>query len=193
MRLTARPPSRYALLLSAIAAQRALELLLSRRNERRSGRSLGTAGQRSYPLMVALHVALFGLPLLERRLRPHRSPAGVAKPALVVLTLATTLRLWVIRALGRGWNVRGRVPDDLDVVDRGPYRFVRHPNYVAVALEMAALPLVGGAPLSAAALSVANALVLAPRIRGEEALLALVPGYVERMGDKPRFLPRLNR
>jgi methyltransferase len=100
------------------------------------------------------------------------------------------LRLWVIRTLGFGWNVRGRVHAGLRVVDGGPYRYVRHPNYVAVALEMAALPLAGSAPISALLLSVANVLVLVPRVRGEEALLARVPGYQERMGQKPRFIPR---
>ncbi len=183
----------YPLLLLTVAAQRTLELFISRRNERRSGRPLGTAGRRSYPLMVVLHVALFGLPLLERRLRPRRPHAAIAAPALTALSLATVLRLWVVRALGRGWNVRGRVPGDLQIVDHGPYRFVRHPNYVAVTLEMVALPLAGGAPLAAVALSAANALVLVPRIRGEEALLAQVPGYRERMGGKPRFLPWLGR
>jgi len=76
-------------------------------------------------------------------------------------------------------------------VATGPYRYLRHPNYVAVALEMAALPLAGSAPISAALLSAANTLVLIPRVRGEEALLDAIPGYREQMGEKPRFIPRL--
>jgi methyltransferase len=181
----------YPLLLTGVALQRLAELALSRRNERHSGRPRGTAAARSYPLMVGVHVALFALPLIERRLAGRRARREVALVALAGETAATALRLWAIRALGTAWNVRGRVFDDLRVVDTGPYRYVRHPNYVAVALEMLALPLAGGAVVSAIVLSVANAVVLLPRIREEEALLAMVPGYNERMAGKPRFLPQL--
>ncbi len=143
--------------------------------------------------MVGLHTALFWLPLIERRVRPLRPRAGVVMPALIAAALATALRLWVIRTLGRNWNVRGRVHAGLQVVDGGPYRFVRHPNYVAVAVEMAALPLAAPAPIAAILLSAGNVLVLTPRLRGEERLLDTVPGYRERMGGKPRFVPRLGR
>jgi methyltransferase len=181
----------YPRLLLLLAAQRLVELALSRRNERRSGELLGTAAGRSYPAMVLLHCALFVLPLIERRLLPRTPRPGPIASALAVLTAATALRLWVISALGTGWNVHGRVPARLRVVDSGPYRFVRHPNYVAVALEMAALPLAAPAPLAAVLLSAGNFAVLRSRIREEEALLDAVPGYRERMGARPRFLPRL--
>jgi methyltransferase len=180
----------YLALLAAVGAQRLAELAISRRNERRAGSARGTAGERSYPAMVALHVALFALPLAERRLLRRRALPALAVAALAGEAAATGLRLWVIAALGPNWNVRGRVHDGLRVVDDGPYRWLRHPNYTAVALEMAALPLAGGATLSAVLLSAGNALVLLPRVRGEEALLAQVPGYAEVMGHKPRFLPR---
>jgi methyltransferase len=180
----------YLLLLLAVGAQRLLELLLSRRNERRAGAAIGTAGQRSYPLMVALHVALFALPLAERRLLHRRARPPLAATALAAEVVATGLRLWAIHALGHNWNVRGRVHENVAVVGSGPYRYVRHPNYSAVALEMAALPLAGGATRSAALLSLGNVLVLLPRVRGEEALLAATPGYKALMAGKPRFLPR---
>jgi methyltransferase len=180
----------YLLLLAVVGAQRLLELLLSRRNERRAGAAIGTAGERSYPLMVTLHVALFALPLAERRLLRRRARPALALAALTAEVAATGLRLWAIRALGRHWNVRGRVHKNVEVISSGPYRYVRHPNYSAVALEMAALPLAGGATRSAALLSLGNALVLLPRVRGEETLLAATPGYRALMAGKPRFLPR---
>lgn len=181
----------YLLIVLLCAGQRLAELWLSRRNIRRSGATLGTAGSSTFPLMVLLHVALFTAPLAERRLRPRRDRPAAIAAALGLLAAATALRLWVIRTLGAGWNSRARVPAALEVVDSGPYRWIRHPNYVAVAAEMAALPLAGSAPLSAAALSAANALILAQRIRAEDRLLAQIPGYSERMGQKPRFVPRL--
>jgi methyltransferase len=76
-------------------------------------------------------------------------------------------------------------------VTTGPYRFIRHPNYVAVILEFAALPMAGGAWLSALVLSALNGLVLWDRIRDEERLLAAVPGYEEALGGRARFLPGL--
>lgn len=181
----------YLLIVLLCAGQRLAELWLSRRNIRRSGAALGTAGRRTFPLMVLLHLALFTAPLAERRLRPRRDRPVLIASALALLAAATALRLWVIRTLGAGWNARATVPAALTVVDAGSFRWIRHPNYVAVAAEMAALPLAGSAPLSAAALSAANALILAQRIRAEERLLAQIPGYSERMGQKPRFVPRL--
>ena len=188
-----KPPWRrpFVLLVLVVVTQRGYELVISRRNERRAGSALGTAGKRSFPLMVLLHTALFWMPLVERRVRPPRPRPAIVGPAIIVCALATALRLWVIRSLGIPWNVRGTIHAGMKVVDTGPYRYLRHPNYVAVALEMAALPLAGSAPISAALLSAANALVLFPRVRSEEALLDAIPGYQASMGDKPRFIPRL--
>jgi len=87
--------------------------------------------------------------------------------------------------------VRAVVPSDLRIIDRGPYRFIRHPNYVALGLEFLGLPLIGGAYGSAVVLGVANALLLRRRIQEEDALLMAIPAYRERMAGKPAFLPRL--
>jgi len=174
-------------LLGLTGLQRLRELARSRRNERRV--SGPRAAPRTYPLMVAIHVALFVLPPLEVALSGRRA----RRPALWVglLGAAAALRWWSIRALGSSWNVRAVVPRDLRPVTSGPYRFVRHPNYLAVALEMWALPMAGGARLSALVMSLLNALVLWPRIRAEERLLAAVPGYDEAFRGRARFLPGL--
>ena len=168
-----------------VGAQRLRELAVSRRNER--GVRGPRAAARTYPLMVAAHVGLCTLPLVESavRRRPPRAPA----PWLVLLGVATALRWWSIRTLGRSWNVRAVVPDDLRPVTDGPYRLVRHPNYLAVALEFVALPMAGGATWSAAALSLLDAVVLVDRIRAEERLLAAVPGYEEAFRGRARLIP----
>ena len=139
--------------------------------------------------MVAAHVGLCTLPLLEVAVRRPRPRA----PALWVglLAAATGLRWWSIRTLGASWNVRAVVPADLRPVAVGPYRFVRHPNYLAVALEFAALPMAGGAAWSALCLSLVNAVVLADRIRAEERLLAARPGYEEAFRGRARLIPGL--
>ena len=172
---------------AAVGAQRLRELALSRRNER--GVRGRRAAARSYPLMVAAHIGLCTLPLLEVAVRRRRS--RVPALWLGVLAGATALRWWSIRSLGSSWNVRAVVADDLRPVTAGPYRFVRHPNYLAVALEFVALPLAGGATWSALGLSLLNALVLADRIREEERLLSAVPGYEEAFRGRARLLPGL--
>jgi methyltransferase len=182
-----RPPTWYLGLVALTGAQRLGELARSRRHERATGGSAAAA--RSYPLMVAAHVALFTLPLVEvagLRRRPRAPLAWVG-----LLGAATALRWWSIRSLGRSWNVRALVPRDLRPVAGGPYRFVRHPNYLAVVLEFLALPMAGGAVASALGLSVLNAAVLFDRIRAEERLLAAVPGYEDAFRDRARLIPGL--
>jgi methyltransferase len=167
---------------AASAAMRLRELAISRAHER------ATAGVPSapatYPLMVAAHVGLHTLPLLEVR-RGQRPDWRWA----AVLAGAIGLRVWCIRSLGRQWNVRAVVPEDLVPVASGPYRYVRHPNYLAVILEFLALPLVGGAALSAGLLSVFNGYALYDRIRAEEALLDQSRAYRQAFAGKARFLP----
>ena len=99
------------------------------------------------------------------------------------------LRWWSIRTLGRRWNVHALVPDDLEPETGGPYRHIRHPNYLALLIEFLALPMAGGAWLSALALSIGNGLVLARRIRDEERLLAQAPGYEQAFAGRARFIP----
>ncbi|MBJ7597932.1 isoprenylcysteine carboxylmethyltransferase family protein, partial [Candidatus Nephthysia bennettiae] len=145
------------------------------------------AAARTYPLMVAVHAALLTLPVVEvaaLRRRPRAPLAWIG-----VLVAATLLRRWSISTLGPSWNARAVVPSDLRPVVDGPYRLIRHPNYLAVVLEFLALPLAGGAWLSAIGLSALNALVLVDRIRQEERLLAAIPGYEGALGGRARFIP----
>ena len=180
------PPAWYALLLAGVGLERLLELRRSRRNQ--ALHPGAPAAARTYPLMVAAHAGLVLLPLLESGRRPPRSPSW---PWAAVLVAATALRVWSIRSLGASWNVRGSVPPDLEPVTSGPYAFIRHPNYVAVSLEFAALPLTGGAWISALLLSALNAAVLIDRIRDEERLLDASAAYRSAFAGKPRFIPRL--
>jgi methyltransferase len=181
--------ARSALVL-ATGAQRLVELRISARNRARQGQA-EQASPATYPLMVAAHVALFAISAWPRPGR--RVPRSLEVVALGGLAASTALRLWVIRSLGPGWNVTAHVAPGGHIHTGGPYRYVRHPNYVAVALEFAALPVAVGALPEAVALSVANAAVLIPRIRAEERLLDAVPGYREAFDGVPRFVPRWGR
>ncbi|HSK10093.1 MAG TPA: isoprenylcysteine carboxylmethyltransferase family protein [Vicinamibacterales bacterium] len=163
----------YTALVVAVGVERLLELLISARNERRArARGAVEAGRGHYPAMVALHASfLAACPLEVWALhRPWRPALGV--PMVAVLLAAGATRYWVIHALRGRWTTRVLyVPGD-PLVTAGPYRWLRHPNYVAIVAEMAALPLVHGAWLTAAVFSAANALVLRRRIAAEERLIA---------------------
>ena len=185
----------YGFVLLAFGAQRGLELLYSARNERliRSRQpSAPQASERIFRGIALVNLGLFTLPLLERVWRRRAPPAFIAGLGWVAALAAVALRLSVIASLRGAWTVRAVVPSDLPVVDRGPYRFIRHPNYVALGLEFLGLPLIGGAYLSAAGLGLANALLLRRRVADEEALLMAIPAYRLRMAHKPRFVPRLS-
>lgn len=192
----------YFVLLGLVALQRLGELLWSRRNLRRQARARAAAGLPPAPragggtawaVMVALHVALLVAPAAEVHFRGAVVPPWVAVPAVAVWALAQVLRLWTLSVLGSSWNARGVVDEGLRLVTAGPYRWIRHPNYLAVVLEFLALPAAAGAWLSWGMLNLLHAPVLARRIRQEEALLARVPGWREAMAGKGRLLPRLGR
>ena len=185
---------RYAIVLFVFGAQRGVELLYSARNERRIHRrqpGAPQAGRSVFKWIALVNVGLFTVPALERALRRRPAPAPIAAMGWAAAVSAVALRLSVLLSLRGSWTVRAVVPTDLPVVDRGPYRFIRHPNYVALGLEFLGLPLIGGAYVSALGLGVANAVLLSRRIREEDALLMAIPAYRERMGEKPRFVPRL--
>jgi methyltransferase len=163
----------YALLVLAVAAERVAELVVARRNAAWTRARAGVEhGRGHYPVMVALHTGLLVCCLLEPLLahRPFLPVLGWSMVALVAL--AQALRWWCITTLGPYWNTRVIVVPGARLVGAGPYRFLRHPNYVAVVVEIAALPLVRSAWLTAAVFTVANAALLAVRIRCENAALA---------------------
>lgn len=181
-----RVPVWYLGLVAASGLSRVLELRRSASNERASG-AAGQAAAGNYRRMVVLHVALHTLPVLEVAVFRRRPRL----PWLWTGTLlgAALLRRWSITSLGTAWNTRGAVPDPLPVVSTGPYRFVRHPNYTAILAEFVALPLAGGAWLSAVVLTGLDALVLAERVREEERRLFAQPGYRAAFEHRKRFIP----
>ncbi|MFE0347623.1 isoprenylcysteine carboxyl methyltransferase family protein [Streptomyces griseoluteus] len=163
----------YALLVAAVAVERVGELVVARRNERWSrARRAIVAGDGHYPAMVTLHVGLLvGCPL-EVWLGGRPFVPALGWPMLAVLVGAQALRWWCIGTLGPRWNTRVIVVPGLPLVARGPYRLLRHPNYVAVVAEGVALPLVHTAWVTAVAFTVLNAAVLTVRIRCENQALA---------------------
>ncbi|OON82952.1 isoprenylcysteine carboxyl methyltransferase family protein [Streptomyces tsukubensis] len=171
----------YTLLVLAVGAERVAELVVSRRNTRWSlERGAVETGQRHYPVMVVLHTGLLLGALAEVWCaeRPFDPVLGWTMTAVVVA--AQALRWWCIRTLGPRWNTKVLVVPGLPLVESGPYRWLGHPNYVAVVAEGFALPLVHGAWLTASAFTLLNAALLTVRIRAENDALATT--RVERPG-----------
>lgn len=211
----------YAAWLAFVALQRAFELALTRARLRSSHRSRSTPSSDSlgahshsahshsadthsadsnsadtpwtWRAMVTLHAGLIVLPACEVFLFGSRPPAALFVVAIGAFLAAQVLRYWAIHSAGPAWNARAVVAPSMTVSTRGPYRFVRHPNYLAVIVEFSAIPLGGGAWISWIVLNLAHAPVLAARIRGEERLLARLPEWNERMAAKGRFWPRRTR
>ena len=153
--------------LAIVALQRLGELALSARNTRGlMARGAREAGAGHYPLIVALHAAwLAGLAGLAWD-RP------VIWPWLGVFLALQAARAWTILSLGRRWTTRIIVLPGAPPVSRGPYRFLKHPNYVVVAAEIIVLPLAFGLEAYAMAFGIMNAALLLVRIRAEDAALA---------------------
>ncbi len=158
-----------AILLVYVTSERLFELVLARRNTRALlAEGAYEVGRGHYPLLVGLHVvwlvALWALLLAGlTRFEPFAAAGYVAVQAL---------RFWALKTLGRFWTTRIMVVPHAPLVRSGPYRFLRHPNYLVVVLEIALLPLALGSWPLALGFSIANAGALVWRIRVEEAGLA---------------------
>jgi methyltransferase len=152
--------------LAFTTAQRLGELILSNRNTSRLRQRGGyEVGARHYPLLIAVHVSwLIGLWLLG-----WNRPVNLAW--LAVFAVLQAARLWIVATLGERWTTRIIVVPGEPLVRRGPYRFLRHPNYMVVAGEVMVLPLAFALAGYGAVFSVLNLAMLIVRVRAEDAAL----------------------
>jgi len=163
----------YACLIVAVGLERLAELVVSQRHLRWAKSRGGVeAGRGHYPPMVILHTGLLVGCIVEVVWLDRAFVPTLGWTMLAVVLASQALRWWCIAALGRQWNTRVVVVPGLPLVETGPYRWLRHPNYVAVVAEGVALPLVHSAWLTAIAFTVLNAVVLTVRIRTENRALA---------------------
>lgn len=164
--------SAYTVLILLVALERLAELLVARRNARWSLARGGVEyGGEHYPVMVLLHTGLLAGCLAEVQLADRPFLPALGWPMLLLTAGAQALRWWCISTLGPRWNTRVIVVPGLPLVTGGPYRFLSHPNYLAVVVEGAALPLVHSAWLTATGFTLLNLPLLAVRLRCENAAL----------------------
>jgi methyltransferase len=182
----------YLAFLALYGAERVLELAISRRNARRALRQGAVeAGRSHYPAMVATHALFLPACAAEALLLRRRAPGALGLVFLGGAIAAQALRYWAIHSLGDRWSTRVIVFSDLAPVTRGPYRYLKHPNYLAVTAEMACVPLVHGCWWTALAFSVVNAVLLDARIRVEER--ALGAAWARAFAGRPRLWPHAGR
>ena len=179
----------YLALLVVVAVGRLVELRLSRRNQLRlSAAGSQQAWEPGYIWMVAFHTTMLvgsGFEVLWFA-RPLVPALAIVSGALFVA--ANAMRWWVIRTLGACWNTQIMSPS-LGVVAGGPYRWVRHPNYTAVFIEMLALPLIHTAWLTAGVGALAHLWILARRVSLEEGVMMQDAAYRNAFATKRRFFP----
>jgi len=182
----------YLVLLGALYAERGVELVVARRNARiafaQGGVERGHGHYRAMVVVHALFPAACGAEVLLLR-RPF--PGAVGWAALAAALAAQALRWWVVATLGARWNTRVIVVPGAAPETGGPYRFLSHPNYLAVLVEAAAVPLVHGAWIAAAVFPLASAALLAVRIPIEEE--ALGPAWARAFAGRRRLLPGRGR
>lgn len=166
--------------LALVVLQRLLELRLAQANLRWAlSQGAREYGREHYPLFFLLHIGWMLGWLLEGLLRNQLS--SIWWLWLAVFLLAQALRYWAIQSLGRYWNTRILIVPGTARVVGGPYRYLRHPNYLAVALELLSLPLVFNAWITALVASLLNAaLLLLIRIPMEEYALKQIPGKPDK-------------
>jgi methyltransferase len=178
----------YMALLALFGAERIAELLLSRRNARTAlARSGVESGAAQFRWMATVHTLFLPCCAAEVLVLHRPFPGALGWSCAAAALCAQGLRWWAISALGWRWNVRVIVVPGDAPVRRGPYRFLRHPNYVAVAAEMLFLPLAHGAWMAALVFSALNGLLLRARIRTEEQ--ALGAAWEREFAGVPRFIP----
>lgn len=183
--------SYHYVILAAVAVLRLWELQFSYRafRDARADNSAELIPEPIYPIIVAVHALWLGGAFLEVILREQPYPGAIFVPALLLWIVALALRFWVLAVMNELWSVRLISRRGQRVVTGGPYRFVRHPNYVAVILEIAVVPIMMGAYVTAVLATLANAAVLFWRIRKEEHYLLGIADYRKAFEHKKRLIP----
>jgi methyltransferase len=181
----------YFLFLGLFAARKVLDQYQSERNVRRlrEQRQILPSRDRAFPWMLLTHVAFFVLTPLEVVLLDREFLPALGIPMIGLFLLAMLLRWWSTSLLKEQWNSKVVVPADLQPVTSGPYRVVRHPNYLDISLELLAAGLMYSAFLSTTVVGVLNLYAIVNRIHTEEKVLFQIPAYRTAMANKARLIP----
>ena len=161
----------FAFFIAFVIGLRLLELLIAKRNARwLLQQGAVEYGREHYPLIVALHSSFIAAMMVEYYLTPA---ATFRLPFFLFFLVLIGLKGWVISSLGKYWNTRIYRIAHLSLISKGPYKYIKHPNYVIVVLEIAVIPLVFGLYYTAVVFTLLNAIMLYVRISVENSALAM--------------------
>ena len=181
----------FVLFITFIVVQRLVELFVAKRNEiwiKQQGAV--EFGEKHYKFMVLIHMMFF-ISLLTETLLLKRGISPLWPVFLSLFALAQVVRIWVITSLGRFWNTKILVFANAKIVRKGPYRFLKHPNYMVVALELFAVPMLFSSYFTAILFTVLNIMILMIRIPIEEKALKTLTEYDDTFRDCHRFIPKI--
>ncbi|PGT87390.1 isoprenylcysteine carboxyl methyltransferase family protein [Bacillus sp. AFS040349] len=180
----------FYLLFSLLIFQRLTELFIAKKNEKWMMNRGGVEhGNEHYPFIVSLHV-LFLISLLSEVIFFRKELTELWFVLVPMLLLTQLMRYWSVISLGNYWNTKIIiVPNDI-VVSKGPYQFIKHPNYVVVAVEILIIPLLFDAYITSLVFTMLNIFMMTIRIPAEEKALQTYTNYQEVFTVKSRFLPR---
>jgi methyltransferase len=174
-----------------IVLQRLIELLIAKSNEKLMKQQGAIEfGTMHYRFMVLIHMLFFSAFIVEK-LSLNRGLSQLWILLLLTFLGAQVIRIWAITSLGKYWNTKIIVLPNSAVVRRGPYRYIKHPNYFVVAIELIVIPLLFEAYYTACLFTILNGLILSIRIREEEKALNKLTEYEGTFQNCNRFLPRL--
>lgn len=174
-----------------VIIQRIIELFVAISNEQWLKQQGGIEfGRRHYRYMVMMHV-LFLVFLFMEKLLYNRAVSPIWPSILFVFAAAQAIRIWAIASLGRFWNTKIIVLPNAKVCRKGPYRYIKHPNYFVVAMEFIVIPLLFSAYFTACLFTILNVIMMAVRIPEEEKALESLTAYESAFQDCHRFIPKI--
>ncbi|MFD1738457.1 isoprenylcysteine carboxyl methyltransferase family protein [Bacillus salitolerans] len=179
----------FYLFFSYILLQRVFELKIAKSNEMwMKERGAIEYGRQHYPIIVVLHVAFLFFFFIEV-LAFERKLSSLWLFLLFLFIVTQGLRIWVLASLGKFWNTKIIILPNATIVNKGPYQYLRHPNYVIVVLEILIIPLMFQAYWTAIFFSLLNLWMLSIRIKVEEEALIQETNYTEQFEKVSRFSP----
>ncbi|WP_042457697.1 isoprenylcysteine carboxyl methyltransferase family protein [Neobacillus dielmonensis] len=174
-----------------LIVQRFSELVLAKNNERWMKQRGGIEfGSNHYRYMVIMHGLFFLILILEKWLL-NRSLSPAWQGLVLLFLMIEGLRIWAITALGRLWNTKIIIIPNIKVVKKGPYRFIKHPNYLVVSMEFLVVPILFQCYSTACLFTILNVIMLSVRITEEEMALGKLTRYKEDFKGFRRFVPRI--
>ncbi|NSL52654.1 isoprenylcysteine carboxyl methyltransferase family protein [Calidifontibacillus erzurumensis] len=183
----------FSCFIALIILQRIVELGIAKKNEKwMKARGGYEVGKEHYKYIVLVHILFFVTLIIEVFLfEKQLSPLWVI--FLFIFSIAQVIRVWSIMSLGRFWNTKIIVVPNTNIIEKGPYKWVRHPNYLVVLIELLVLPLIFDAFWTAIIFTILNIVVLKHRIQLEEQELMKGTNYGIIFQNRYRFVPSRNR